>query len=555
MLLDVYPAKAFYRPGETVRLVVRLADPAQLGVQIVASVSFLAEEVARLTCTASLTAEDTAAVDLVWVPPSVAPRGYGVDVQVLDGHGLALATASTAFDVLEHWTQAPRYGFLTDYAPGRSNVDETMQWLTRHHINGLQFYDWMYRHDQFLPPEDLFDDPLGRQLSLATVRHLIDAAHSRGIAALPYTAVYAASLPFFELHPDWALFDADGKPIPFGDRFLMIMNPAPHSPWTQHLLNQFSAVLQETAFDGIHLDQYGDPKVAYDAGGNRVDLAQALPDLVDATVKTAVKVRPGAAVLFNCVGNWPIEGSARSQQDLNYIEVWPPNTLFKDLYSLIVEAQALSGGKPVVLAAYIDPARARNVRLADAVILASGGTHIELGEPGAMLADPYFPNYGRMSDDLSTVIRRYYDFAVRYENILALDTRDATPAFEGRVAVEGLNTDAERLYNKVWPIVREGADAIGLSLINLLELDSPEWVGALTTGPLVQRDLLVRVSTGRPVRRVWWATADGDSPAAQDLEFSTETSGDCPCVSFRVPWLAYWHLIVLELGRGSQEIP
>ena len=48
MLLDVYPAKAFYRPGETVRLVVRLADPAQLGVQIVASVSFLAEEVARL---------------------------------------------------------------------------------------------------------------------------------------------------------------------------------------------------------------------------------------------------------------------------------------------------------------------------------------------------------------------------------------------------------------------------------------------------------------------------------------------------------------------------
>jgi hypothetical protein len=153
------------------------------------------------------------------------------------------------------------------------------------------------------------------------------------------------------------------------------------------------------------------------------------------------------------------------------------------------------------------------------------------------------------------VIRRYYDFAVRYENILALDSHDATPAFEGRIAVEGISTDAERPYNKVWPIVREGADAIGLSLINLLGLDSPEWVGALTSNPLVQRDLLVRVSTKRPVRRVWWATADGDSPTAQDLEFSTENSGDCPCVSFRVPWLAYWHLIVLETGRGCQETP
>jgi dextranase len=552
VLLDVHPDKAFYRPGETVRLVARLAGPTEVEVQIVASVTFLAEEIIRLTCTASLTARATAAVDLVWVPPPVAPRGYGVDVKALDRNGRALATASTAFDVLERWTQAPRYGFLTDYAPGRSNVDETMQWLACYHINGLQFYDWMYRHDQLLPPEDLFDDPLGRQLSLATVRQLIDAAHACGIAAMPYTAVYAASLPFFERHPDWALFDANGKPIPFGDGFLMIMNPAPHAPWKQHLLNQFSVVLEEIAFDGIHLDQYGDPKVAYDAGEDRVDLAQALPDLIDATVKTAVKARPDAAVVFNCVGNWPIEGAARSQQDLMYIEVWPPKTLFRDLYSLIVEAQALSGGKPVVLAAYIDPARARNARLADAVILASGGVHIELGEPGAMLADPYFPNYGRMSDDLSRVIRRYYDFAVRYENILALNTHDATPAFEGRIAVEGLSTDAERPHNKVWPIVREGADAIGLSLINLLGLDSPEWVGVLTADPLYQRDLLVRVSTERRVRRVWWATADSDNPTAQDLEFSTENSGDCPCVSFRVPWLAYWHLIVLELGRGCQ---
>ncbi len=555
MLLDVRPDKAFYRPGQTVRLVASLDGPTEAEVQIVASIAHLAEEVTRLTRTAPLTAGATVAVDLTWMPPPIAPRGYGVDVKVLDRDHRTLATASTAFDVLERWTQAPRYGFLTDFAPGRTNVDETVRWLTRYHINGLQFYDWMYRHDQLLPPEDLFDDPLGRRLSLATIRRLIDAAHACGIATMPYTAVYAASLPFFERHPDWALFDADGKPIPFGDDFLMFMNPAAHAPWRQHLLDQFLAVLEETAFDGIHLDQYGDPKIAYDADGNCVDLAQALPDLIDRTREAVVTIRPDAAVVFNCVGNWPIEGAARSQQDLVYIEVWPPKTLFTDLHSLIVEAQALSGGKPVVLAAYIDPAQVRTIRLADAVILASGGAHIELGEPEAILADPYFPSYSRMSGDLSQVIRRYYDFAVRYENVLSINTKDATPTFEGRITIKGYSTEADRSYNKVWPIVREGADTIGLSLINLLELDSAEWVGVLTADPPYKKDLVVGLSIDRPVRRVWWATADGDNLAGQDLDFITERGQDCTCVSFRVPWLAYWDLVVLELESDCQRTP
>jgi dextranase len=549
VLLDVRPDKASYRPGQTVRLIASLDGLTEAEVRIVASIAFLTEEVAALTRTALLTARAT--VTLAWTPPPIAPRGYGVDVKVLDRNDRPLATASTAFDVLESWTQAPRYGFLTDFAPSRTNVDETMQWLTRYHINGLQFYDWMYRHDQLLPPGEIFDDPLGRQLSLATIRRLIDAAHAHGIAAMPYTAAYAASLPFFERHPDWALFDADGKPIPFGNDFLMFMNPTPHAPWAQHLLNQFSAVLDETAFDGIHLDQYGDPKVAYDADGNRVDLAQALPNLIDLTREAAVTVRHNAAVVFNCVGNWPIKGAARSQQDLMYIEVWPPKTLFTDLHSLIVEAQVLSCGKPVVLAAYIDPAQVRSIRLADAVILASGGAHIELGEPGAILADPYFPNYGRMSDDLSQVIRHYCDFAVRYEDVLAINTRDATPTHEGRIAVKGYSTEAERPCNKVWPIVREGTDTIGLSLINLLELDSAEWIGVLTADPPYQKDLIVGLSLDRPVRRVWWATPDGDHPRGQDLEFSTERGQGCTTVSFRVPWLAYWDLVVLELERVS----
>jgi len=547
MLLDVHPDRAFYQPGQTVQLSVRATAQTEADVHLVASIAFLSHEVARLAQTLRLVAGETVTAELTWTPPVDAPRGYGVDLHVLDGTGQALATASTAFDVLERWTQAPRYGFLTDFGPDRVDFDRTMLWLTKYHINGLQFYDWMYRHEQLLPPADIFDDSLGRRLSLATVEKLINVAHAWGIAAMPYTAVYAASVPFFQQHSDWALLDAESQPIPFGDDFLMIMNPAPDSPWTEHLLDQFSGVLEKTAFDGIHLDQYGDPKLAFDSRGKRVDLADTLPAFINATKKIVRRHRGDAgAVIFNAVGNWPIETVAPSDEDVIYVEVWPPYTLYGDLHQLVVEGQRLGGGKPVVLAAYINPAYPYNVRLADAVIFASGGFHIELGELGGMLADPYFPRYGQMSDDLATVLRRYYDFAVRFENVLSQGSQDTTVRRAERVVIEGVNTDVERTCRKVWVITREGDGYETISLINLLDVTSAEWNGSLRKGPAPLSDLRVRYYTDRPIKRVWWASPDVDSPQAQPLDITAGSDVGGSFVTFVVHGLAYWDLIVLE---------
>ncbi len=546
MLLDVHLDKAFYHPGEFVHLVVEMTARTETDVHLVATIAFLSDEVARPTETIRLLADETTTAELAWAPPVAVPRGYGVDLRALDDAGLVLATASIAFDVLERWSQAPRYGFLTDFEPDRADFDQTMRWLIKYHINGLQFYDWMYRHQQLLPPTEVFDDALSRRLSLKTVEKLIDAAHARSIAAMPYTAIYAAAVPFFQQHSDWALLDVQGHPIPFGDEFLTIMNPAAGSPWTEHLQDQFAQVLEKTAFDGIHLDQYGEPKVAYDVDGNRLDLAAVIPEFINLTKETAVEVRPDATVVFNCVDDWPIETVAQTRQDFVYIEVWPPHTSYRDLHTLIVEAQALSDGKPVVLAAYIDPARMRNVRLANAVIFASGGYHIELGEPGGMLDDPYFPEYSQMSDELALVLRRYYDFVVRYENVLALDTHDATPTYAGKVIVEGVNTDAKQADDKIWPIVRENDGTIALSLINLLGLKSPEWNGLLPADPPRQENLALRFYTDRSPGRIWWATPDEDNLAARVLDFNTEKDERGTYVTFRVPWLTWWDLIVLE---------
>lgn len=547
----LHPDKATYQPGAPVELLITLTNtlPRSVSVDVSASVKYLTDEVMALAQPAELPPGGQQTLRwLTWSPPPDAPRGYGVDLAVRDRSGQTLTVGHTAFDVLTSWTQAPRYGFLTDFAPDRSNVDETMTWLVRYHLNGLQFYDWMYRHDQFLTDQEPYLDPLGRRLSRVTVEKLIAAAHQRHIAAMPYTAIYAASVPFYEEHPDWALYQANGQPYLLGENFLVYMDPRPDSPWVNHLLGQFDQVLRQMDFDGIHLDQYGDPKQSYDSQGQRFDLAGPLAATINATKELVRSHRPEGAVVFNAVNNWPIKTVASSDQDFIYIEVWPPHTLYRDLWELIVNAQELGRGKPVVLAAYIDPARSRNARLADAVIFASGGYHIELGEPGGMLADPYFPNYGLMSDELAEVIRRYYDFAVRYENVLALDTHDATSIYESQVTIEGVNTDAKHAYNKVWPIVRQGDGVIGLSLINLLDIVSPEWNGLLLADPTPLDELRVHYRTKQDVERVWLASPDLASPQATFLDFEPGGDAQGDYIEFTVPRLEYWDLIGIELA-------
>ncbi len=546
-LIDVYPLQGAFAPGETVRLIAELDAERLTAARVRLSICHLASTVAVLSWPVSLVA-GVHEVVLDWQPPPIAPRGYGADIELVDQDGSVRDAASTAFDVLDCWTQAPRYGFLADFTPGRGNAEETMRTLARFHINGVQFYDWMYRHGQLLPPSADFFDPLNRPLSLAAIHALIEAAHRHGIACMPYTTIYAASPEFYRAHPDWALFRSDGQPMDFANGFLIYMNPAEGSPWSRHLLDQFDGVLRALDFDGIHIDQYGDPIAARDATGNVVMLDHAFSRFIDATAERAKAIRAEATVVFNCVGNWPIGTVARSRAGFMYIEVWKPYTHWRDLGRLIVEAQRLSH-KPVVLAAYIDPAREHNVRLADAIIFASGGYHIELGEPGGMLADPYFPKYEHMSDALRSVMRAYYDFAVRYENALAPGASDLTSHEPGRITVDGVSTDFHETRDRVWPIVREGDGFTAISLINLLGLASSEWTEPLPAGPTPLGPSTVRVRIDRRIAQVWWASPDGRSPHAKPA--STQTGHDArgDYLDIRLPGLRYWTLIVFEWER------
>jgi len=546
-IIDFYFNKAFYFPEEPLVITVQLKSSVvqPTVVKMSAVIKHLNSVVDSIDKQVELVGGNQT-VEFQYTPPSIAPRGYGIDLCIETESGVLIACLTTGFDVLNSWTESPRYGFLTDFYPGRTDYSQTMDNLTRYHVNGLQFYDWMYRHDQLLSDQDTYLDPLGRQLSRKTIEGLITAAHERNMAALPYTAIYAASIPFYQEHPDWALYKANGQPYFLGENFLVYMDPRPDSPWVDHLLGEFSRVLSETEFDGIHLDQYGDPKQGYDAQGNKFNLAGPLAATIDLTKELVLQYRSNGAVVFNAVTNWPIEEVSQTKQDFIYIEVWPPYTWFSELHGLITQAQDLGGGKPVVLAAYLDPSLEHNVRLVDAIIFASGGGHIELGEHGGMLADAYFPKYKTMSPELAEIIRRYYDFAVRYEDVLGPATQDATRYYLNRIAIDGFSSSPSQQSNKVWPIVRQTEGSTAISLINLVGIKSPEWARPVEEAPQALGPLSVRIHVEKAPARAWMATPDEANPAARPLtgRMGTDESGDY--FLLEIPSLKYWSLIVLE---------
>lgn len=537
--IQVTPDKAFYRPGEPVTLRVAAGS----GTRVEAAIHYLDEQVATL----SAPVVDGEA-RLTWQPEPDAPRGYGVDIRLLDANDQTLAAASSAFDVLERWIQAPRYGFLSEFAPGRANAAETMAWAAQHHINGLQFYDWQYRHETLLPPAEPYTDVLGRELSLETVKQLIDAAHARNIAAMPYTAIYGASMAFYRQHPDWALFSSGERPFEFGENFLIIMDPTPGSPWATHLLGEFARVLDETAFDGIHIDQYGAPMRGRNRAGEMVSLEQVFPAFIGEAAEVVQQKRgDDGVVLFNAVRNWPVATVAPSDVDAVYIEVWDPYRYFMDLPRIVSRAQELGGGKPVIIAAYIHPDHPHNGRLANALIFASGGYHLELGEPGAMLADPYFPLFGQMDAAAQATTRAYYDFLVRYENVLALGATDA-PDRAATLTIDGVTTNTRRSRDRVAVIARRSEGRDTFSLVNLMGIGGELWDEPLPNGPTPLRELSVSIRVDAPVARVWAASPDGN-PQATPLAFTERQDADGGVTAFTLPALDTWTMIVVEYER------
>ena len=507
--------------------------------------------------------------------PDADGRGYALEVEALDEQQNVLTSAFTAVDVSSSWTKFPRYGYVWDFTPSadaESKADE----MARYHLNGVQFYDWQYRHHRPLA-DDLsgWRDWSGRWISGDTVRAYLRAAHDRGMACMAYNMIYAANETYLTdgsgVQADWRLVrangadftcDMDAKLGPVGVlQYFNLLNP----DWQSYIFAQENRVFEAFDFDGWHGDTIGENgpmrtadggPLGYDADGKPIYLVK---DGYTAFLNAAKAAIGDKYLAFNPVGAQGIENVNVSAVDVLYTEFWPwdrnaNGRLYDDYYTLhraILGACEQSGGKSLIVAAYVNyrnPKAAFNpatVRMLDCVVFASGGSRIELGNGGNMLSDEYFPADGkkRMDDGLRSAVGRLYDFLVAYENLL----RDGQRPVSRTVRLENLPVSTDGRSDTVWCFAKADSSTEIYHFLNLTGTDDG-WRDEEQTKkpPIAHENVKTRLYTDYPVREVWLASPDGESPLPLPLEFQTGRDANGAYAEFTQPALEYWNLIFLR---------
>lgn len=476
------------------------------------------------------------------------------------------ASVSTALLAATHWRHVPRYGFLSDFVPGPGGaVDEgRVRELAKFHITIVQFYDWMFRHYQFVPPRgedgnlpESFIDAMGREVSLAAVTQRVRQCKASGMAPIAYGAVYGPEPEFILERPDWLLYDSAGKPLHLIELFYITdLRPG---GWREHILREFEAAVTEVGFSGIHMDQYGFPKLAYDAFGALVDPSAEFPSMIDEAAGRLQALQPDAGVIFNAVNDWPIDTVASSAQEAVYIEVWSPHDRYRDLVQLVRRARDLSG-KQAILSAYLlpfhegGPGAEWALRYVTAVIASAGGHHLVLGEGSGVLREPYYPDHGRLSEEGVGVARRYYDHSAAYTHYLhAPELRPVSRNFATGIntafRLEGAAATAEPSAGNVWLSVAQREGQFVLNLVNLTGVQDDAWNVAQPAAQVLSGLALLCEPFIR-VKRVTWASPDGLAPASDapaDV-FALELTATLEdgAVRVKLPQLCVWATLVVE---------
>lgn len=497
-----------------------------------------------------------------WNPPQEDFKGYLAELV----HGEdeeAQIIATVAIDVSSSWSKFPRYGFLSKFPQLDDEAMEiVIQNLNRHHINGIQFYDWHYKHHRPLAgtvasPAESWKDIINRDNFRSTIQGYITKAHKRNMNAMFYNLIYGAlnTAEADGVSAEWYMYKSpvrDGidkyvlpKP-PFASD-IMFTDPS-NTAWQDYLNGETAKVYGAYGFDGYHMDQVGNrDKTLYTYSGEVINLPGTFRPFIESAKKSA----PAKAVVMNAVNQYGQQGIAASPVDFLYSEVWQPNDTYNALAQIIKDNNRLSDySKNTVLAAYVNYALADgpgyfntpSVLFADAVIFAFGGAHIELGEH--MLGKEYFPNSNlQMKEDLKQSLVSYYDFLVAYQNLL----RDGGTFNQAEVK----SLDGKMAF-RPWPMQAGAVAVIGkevddrqvLHLINFAKATTDQWRdnGGTQADPGFADALRIAITSERPVARVWFASPDLDGGAAKSLSFSQNGSE----VTTTVPALRYWDMVVLE---------
>ena len=540
--------KAIYKPGETVAFTLQKDIPSDAKIRY----SHLGKTIHE---------EALASRSWSWTPPASDYTGYLVDIyQVVDGK--EVINQSIAIDVSSDWKKFPRYGFLSSYGKlSEKQISSNIEELNRYHINGIQFYDWMYDHQKPLAgtvenPAASWLDLIGRTNYLATVQGYIGAAGNRGMKTMFYNLAFGAlkNAASDGVKEEWYIFkdtnhtekDNHHLDAPFRSS-IYITNPA-NTDWQAYLASRNKDVYAVLDFDGYHIDQLGNRGDVYDYAGNKV----ILEDTYLPFIQAMKKANPNKRLVMNAVSQYAQEKSiSKSDVDFLYTEIWDESKTFEELAQVILDNNRYSDyKKSTVLAAYMNYKQSSTsgyvntpgILLGNSVIFSFGGAHLELGEH--YLTNEYFPNENlQMKTELKRALTSYYDFIVAYQNIL----RDG-----GTFA----NVNATSVDSKIniasWPADKGKVSVMGktfadkevVHFINFTNANSMEWrdTNASQTEPSTISDLEVSIQSSKTVSKVWFASPDVNGGVAQTLSY-TQQGGN---VVVTLPSLKYWDMLVLE---------
>ena len=437
--------------------------------------------------------------------------GYGV--LLCDGDEVL---ASTALQVLDDTRRRLRYGFVASYAPDK-DVEAVARLARKLHLNGIQFYDWAYRHADLVGGGETYLDPLDQPISLETVRRLIRALAQAGSRSFGYAAVYGVGNEEWDQWKDAALMQCDGTPYELGG-FLQIVDPAARE-WLAHFIADLQKCVEQVGFQGFHLDQYGYPKYATRSDGELIDLSQSFTKMINA----ARDGLPDTVLVFNNVNDFPTWATAGTAQDAVYIEPWAPITTLGALAGVADRARSVAQGKPVVLAAYqsvYSKASAEESEQANKLTMAAlfshGATQLLAGEGGNVLVDPYYVNNHQAADSTLEMLKRWYDFLVEHDEIL-MDPyiAEVTDSFAGplnedvEVAYDNLCVTEDPAEGAVWRRVTTTRHGLVVHLINLVGQKDTLWDGPKRSGILVEGGRLTLRCCAGHTPRVFVADPDG----------------------------------------------
>ena len=566
--------KALYAPGQTVKLTATGNVPAGTVVYY----RHGADIIDQHACTAST---------WTWTPPATDYQGYLVELRVPVGSsdGASSSVLGTiAVDVSSDWTRFPRYGFVADFdnyngaVDKDANIKTEMAYLNRLHINGVQFQDWQWKHHQPVKlesngiPAQWYQDISNRWIGTKYIKKYIDAQHAYGMKSIFYNLCFGAwkDAAADGVKKEWGLYKRDDSGSYVQDRHVLpdswasdiYLQVPDNAGWLQYLKARNEEIYTNFKFDGYQIDQLGYRGTVYDYHHNEVTLAPGYATFIN-TMKAA---RPEKSLIMNAVYSYGAEEIARTGNvDFCYDEVWGNygHDQFSHLYDVIRNNDRFSNHQlPTVFAAYMNYNKADNggsgdklmntpgVLLTDAVMFALGGAHIEMGDH--MLSREYFPAAPlAMTDELREAMIHYYDFATAYQNLLRGMSSKAASAV--KVQASGLSVNAwPPQANSIITFSKNVGNKQVIHLLNFQGTSDLSWRDADGTRsePPLTENLALTVSTLRPINKVWVASPDINGGAVQELDFTRQNGK----VSFTLPSLKYWTMVVMESERPEEKL-